>query len=96
VTRTGYERLNAEGFFKRAGNVGREVAMQSLLLSEPTALTRGIRLGNLTQFRALYANEMQAAFSGQRTMNQALAGMQEGGNQLLRRFQQTYRGKTLP
>jgi sn-glycerol 3-phosphate transport system substrate-binding protein len=96
VTRMGYERLESEGFFKRPENVGREVAMESLLLGEPTPLTRGIRLGSLTQFRALYANEMQAAFAGQKSMDQALADMQEGGNQLLRRFQQTYRGKTLP
>ncbi|MXP62205.1 extracellular solute-binding protein [Roseomonas sp. M0104] len=96
VTRAGYERMKDEGFFERPENVGREVAMQSLLLREPTPLTKGLRLGNLTQFRAAYANEMQAAFAGQKTMDQALASLQEQGNQLLRRFQQTYRSKTLP
>ncbi|MDJ0390038.1 extracellular solute-binding protein [Roseomonas sp. E05] len=96
VTRTGYERMKDEGFFERPENVGREVAMKSLLLREPTPLTKGLRLGNLTQFRAAYANEMQAAFAGQKSMDQALASLQEQGNQLLRRFQQTYRGKTLP
>ncbi|MFC7608088.1 hypothetical protein [Teichococcus aestuarii] len=72
------------------------MAMQSLMLTEPTENSRGLRLGNLTQFRAAYANEMQAAFAGQKTMDQALAALQEQGNQLLRRFEQTYRGKQLP
>lgn len=96
VTRTGYDRLKAQGFFQQPQNVGREVAMESLLVTEPTPLSRGLRLGNLTQFRVVYANEMQAAFTGKETMDQALDNMVDQGNGLLRRFQQTYRGKTLP
>ncbi|MFC3126274.1 extracellular solute-binding protein [Pseudoroseomonas globiformis] len=96
VTRAGYDRMVQEGFFKKPENVGREVAMESLLLENQSPLTSGLRLGNGTQFRALYANEMQAAFSGQKTMDQAIDAMQTQGNQFLRRFQQTYRGKTLP
>ncbi|UPG73851.1 extracellular solute-binding protein [Roseomonas gilardii subsp. gilardii] len=96
VTRTGYDSLKAQGFFQRPENVGREVAMESLLLTEPTENSRGLRLGNMTQFRAAYANEIQAAFAGQKTMDQALSALQDQGNQLLRRFEQTYRGKRLP
>jgi sn-glycerol 3-phosphate transport system substrate-binding protein len=50
----------------------------------------------MTQFRAAYANEMQAAFAGSKTMDQALEAIQTEGNRLLRRFEQTYRGKQLP
>jgi sn-glycerol 3-phosphate transport system substrate-binding protein len=96
VTQTGYDALKQNGFFQRPENVGREVAMQSLLLTEPTPLSRGLRLGNGTQFRAAYANEMQAAFAGTKTMDQALEALQTEGNRLLRRFQQTYSGKQLP
>ncbi|MFC0409839.1 extracellular solute-binding protein [Roseomonas elaeocarpi] len=96
VTRAGYDKLKAEGFFQRPQNVGREVAMDSLLVTEPTQYSRGLRLGGFTQIRAIYANEMQAAFSGQKTMDQALDTMVEEGNRVLRRFEQTYRGKQLP
>lgn len=96
VTAAGQARLEQSGFYQKPENAGREVAMQSLMLTEPTENSRGLRLGNLTQFRAAYANEMQAAFAGQKTMDQALAALQEQGNQLLRRFEQTYRGKQLP
>jgi sn-glycerol 3-phosphate transport system substrate-binding protein len=96
VTQTGYDAMRQQGFFQRPENVGREVAMQSLLLTEPTVNSRGLRLGNMTQFRAAYMNEMQAAFAGSKTMDQALEATQAEGNRLLRRFEQTYRGKQLP
>lgn len=96
VTRKGYESIKASGFYDRPENKGRDVAVESLLATEPTENTRGLRLGNFTQVRALYANEMQAAFSGQKTMDQALASIESEGNKLLRRFEQTYRGNTLP
>lgn len=70
--------------------------MTSLLATEPTEFSRGLRLGNMTQFRATYANEMQAAFAGQKSMDEALDSMAAEGNRLLRRFEQTYRGKQLP
>ena len=96
VTHSGYDRLKAEHFFQKPQNVGREVAMTSLLATEPTEFSRGLRLGNMTQFRATYANEMQAAFAGQKSMDEALDSMAAEGNRLLRRFEQTYRGKQLP
>ena len=96
VTQTGYDTLKKDGFFEKPQNVGRDVAMESLLFTEPSPLTRGLRLGNATQFRAAYANEMQAAFNGSKSMDQALTDLQAEGNRLLRRFEQTYRGKQLP
>ncbi|EFH10098.1 extracellular solute-binding protein [Pseudoroseomonas cervicalis] len=96
VTRSGYERIRASGFYGQPQNQGREMAMTSLLATEPTENSRGLRLGNFTQVRALYANEMAAAFGGQKTMDQALAAIETQANQLLRRFEQTYRGRQLP
>ncbi|WP_159998044.1 extracellular solute-binding protein [Roseomonas sp. 18066] len=96
VTRTGFESIKASGFYDQPQNRGREVAMTSLLVTEPTENSRGLRLGNFTQIRALYANEMAAAFSGQKTMDQALNDLQAESNRLLRRFEQTYRGRQLP
>ncbi|MGY4800347.1 extracellular solute-binding protein [Teichococcus aerofrigidensis] len=96
VTRAGYEGIKASGFYDRPENRGRDIAVESLLATEPTENSRGLRLGNFMQVRALYASEMQAAFAGQKTVDQALDAIESEGNKLLRRFEQTYRGKSLP
>ncbi|MBE9603918.1 extracellular solute-binding protein [Acetobacteraceae bacterium H6797] len=96
VTRSGAQAVVDSGFYQQPQNAGREVVMQSLTYTPPGPNSRGIRLGNFTQIRALYATEMQAAFSGQKTMDQALDSIVSEGNKLLRRFEQTYRGKQLP
>jgi sn-glycerol 3-phosphate transport system substrate-binding protein len=61
-----------------------------------TADTRGIRLGFYVQFREVFMEETQKAFAGQQTMQVALDNAKKRGDQLLRRFEQTYKGKTLP
>lgn len=61
-----------------------------------TADTRGIRLGFYVQFREVFMEETQNAFAGQQTMQVALDNAKKRGDQLLRRFEQTYKGKTLP
>ena len=43
VTSTGYDHLKADAFFQKPQNVGREVALASLLVTEPTPLSRGLR-----------------------------------------------------
>jgi len=58
--------------------------------------TRGIRLGFYVQFREVFMEETQKAFSGQQTMQVALDNTKKRGDQLLRRFEQTYKGKKLP
>lgn len=58
--------------------------------------TRGIRLGSYIQFRQIWTEETQKAFAGQQTMQVALDNAKKRGDELLRRFQQTYKGVTLP
>jgi len=58
--------------------------------------TRGIRLGFYVQFREVFMEETQKAFAGRQTMQVALDNAKTRGDQLLRRFEQTYKGKTLP
>jgi sn-glycerol 3-phosphate transport system substrate-binding protein len=66
-------------------------------MSEPaTPDTRGIRLGSYIQFRQIWTEETQKAFSGQQTMQVALDKAKTRGDELLRRFQQTYKGVELP
>jgi sn-glycerol 3-phosphate transport system substrate-binding protein len=58
--------------------------------------TRGIRLGFYVQFREVFMEETQKAFAGEQTMQVALDNAKQRGDQLLRRFEQTYKGKKLP
>jgi sn-glycerol 3-phosphate transport system substrate-binding protein len=96
VTLTGYEALIDSGFYDNPPFKGREVALNSLTYTEPSNLTRGIRLGSFIQIRSEWTNEIQAALAGQKTVQEALDTAVERGNTLLRRFERTYRGKTLP
>jgi sn-glycerol 3-phosphate transport system substrate-binding protein len=96
VTKTGYDYLVKNGFYEQPGIKGREVAMQSLTFTPPNAITRGIRLGNFTQVRAEIRAELEAAFTGKKEMQAALDDAVARSNSLLRRFEQTFKGKQLP
>jgi sn-glycerol 3-phosphate transport system substrate-binding protein len=66
-------------------------------MNEPgTPDTRGIRLGFYVQFRSIFIEETQKAFAGQETMQAALDSAKKRGDELLRRFEQTYKTAKLP
>ncbi|WP_454851066.1 extracellular solute-binding protein [Rhizobium binxianense] len=58
--------------------------------------TRGIRLGLYVQFRSVLMEETQKAFAGDQTVQVALDNAKKRGDELLRRFEQTYKGVKLP
>jgi len=96
VTKSAFEQLTAEGFYKVAPYKGREVALASLTATEPGPLTRGYRLGGMIQTRAEWTSEIQAAMAGQKTVQEALDTAVERSNAILAKFAKTYSGKTLP
>jgi len=96
VTKSTYEALKAEGFYAKEPFINRDIAMKSLTWSEPTELTRGIRLGGMIQIRAEWMAEVEAALAGQKTMQEALDTAVARGNDHLARFAQTYAGKSFP
>ncbi|MDQ0454321.1 extracellular solute-binding protein [Rhizobium paknamense] len=57
--------------------------------------SRGIRLGFFVQFRDIFLKETQKAFNGEKPMQQALDDSARQGNELLRRFEKTYRGAAM-
>lgn len=61
-----------------------------------TADSRGIRLGFYVQFREVFMEETQKAWNGEQTMQVALDNAKARGDELLRRFEQTYQGVQLP
>lgn len=96
VTTAGFELLKAEGFYDQPEYKGRELAIASLTASEVTPVSRGIRLGNFTSIRAEIRSELEAAFTGQKTVEEAINASVERGNQILRRYEQTFKGAALP
>lgn len=96
ITKTAFNQMTAEGFYKDPKYAGREIAMQSLTFTQPNEITRGIRLGNFTSIRAEVRSELEAAFTGKKDVQTALNDAVARGNQILRRFEQTFKGKTLP
>ena len=75
---------------------GRELAITSLTATPPSPLSRGIRLGNFTQIRSEIRSELEAAFTGKKDMQQAMNDAADRSNQILRRFEQTFKNRQLP
>lgn len=96
VTTNGFKLMNDNGFYKQPQNAGREIAIESLTFTPPTPVSRGIRLGNFTSIRAEVRAELEAAFTGKKEMQVALDDAVARGNQILRRFEQTFRSQQLP
>jgi sn-glycerol 3-phosphate transport system substrate-binding protein len=96
VTQSAFNELMETGFYDNPPFTGREIAMASLTWTDPTELTRGIRLGGFIQIRAEWLAEVEAALAGQKSMQEALDTAVERGNAILDRFARTYAGKTFP
>ncbi len=96
ITIPAFNQMRDEGFYAQPKFAGREVAMQSLTYTPPTQFTRGIRLGNFTSIRSEVRSELEAIMNGQKTVEVGLNDAVARSNQILRRFEQTMRGKQLP
>ncbi|GAB4194177.1 MAG: sn-glycerol-3-phosphate ABC transporter substrate-binding protein UgpB [Thalassobaculales bacterium] len=87
ITKAAYAKTRASGFYEK--NPGRDVPLRQLDNKPPTENSRGLRLGNLVQIRDMWAEELEAAFSGQKSAKAALDAAVERGNQVLRAFERT-------
>jgi len=90
LTRAAYDLSRRAGFYAR--NPGTEVALLALLNKDrPRAHSRGIRIGNHLQIRAIVDEELERAFAGAKPPKLALDDAVERGNALLRRFERAHR-----
>jgi sn-glycerol 3-phosphate transport system substrate-binding protein len=86
VRRASYELLKREGYYQQ--NPGADIPIEQLLRGgEADDNTRGIRLGGYVEIRNIIQEEMEKAFQGQQTAQQALAAMNTRGNAVLRNFE---------
>jgi len=87
--------MKKNGFYDKAPYKGREVAIESLTLTEPTDTTRGIRLGNFTQIRKELSTALEAIYMQNGDVQQELDKAVERSNVGLRRFEKTFSGVSI-
>ncbi|KKC35310.1 glycerol 3-phosphate ABC transporter [Devosia epidermidihirudinis] len=96
VTNSGYDAMVAKGFYSEAPYKGRELALKSLTFTPPSEYTRGVRLGNFGAVRKEIQDAMSAVLFNNVPVQQALDDAATRSNEVLRKFEATYAGKTLP
>jgi sn-glycerol 3-phosphate transport system substrate-binding protein len=87
ITKAAYEKTKASGFYKEFPYL--ETPLLELTNKEPTANSRGLRLGNMVQMRDVCAEEIESALSGKKSAKQALDDAVSRGNAMLRQFERT-------
>lgn len=85
ITYAAYELSQEQGYYEE--NPGSEIAIQQITRGTPTANSKGLRFGNLTQARDAVDAEFEAMLSGQKSAQEALDAAVERGNQILRDFE---------
>ncbi|MEP2980879.1 MAG: sn-glycerol-3-phosphate ABC transporter substrate-binding protein UgpB [Lentilitoribacter sp.] len=89
ITSAAGDKTKADGFYN--DNPGTDIAVMQMTAKEPTANSKGLRLGSFDQIRGIIDEELEAVWSGDKTAQEALDSAVERGNPLLRRFEQANR-----
>ena len=87
ITTAAGEATKASGFYNE--NPGTDIAFIQMTKNQPTANSKGLRLGSFDQIRGIIDEELEAVWSGDKSAQDALDSAVERGNQLLRRFEQS-------
>lgn len=89
ITLAGYEKAKAEGYYQK--NPGADAAIIQLSRAEPTPNSSGFRLGGFVEIRNIIQEELEKAFQGQQTAQQAMENANRRGNVVLRAFERANR-----
>ena len=95
VTNAALESLKASEMAGEPEFATADIGVASLNMPSD-ADSRGIRLGFYVQFRDIFIQEVTKALNGEQEIQAALDSAAARGNELLRRFEQTYQGVELP
>ncbi len=85
VTRAAFDLTRAQGFYDR--NPGAAISIEQMTVKPPTENSRGVRLGSFVLIRGVIEDELEQAFSGKKSAQEALDSAVERGNRLLRQFE---------
>ncbi len=88
VTMAAYELTEKSGFY--AKNPGTDTAVTQMI-RKVTNNSRGIRLGNYVQIRTIEDEELEQVWAGKKTGKQALDAIVTRGDELLARFERSYK-----
>jgi len=86
ITIAAGDKTKADGFYD--ANPGTDIAVMQMTANDPTANSKGLRLGSFDQIRGIIDEELEAVWSGDKSAQAALDSAAERGNKLLRRFEQ--------
>ena len=89
ITAEAGEKTKMMGFYDE--NPGTDIAVMQMTAKEPTANSKGLRLGSFDQIRGIIDEELEAVWSGDKDAQAALDSAVERGNALLRRFEASTR-----
>ncbi len=89
ITTAAYKLTEESGFYKQ--NPGTDVAVTQMI-RKVTDKSRGIRLGNYVQIRAIEDEELEQVWNGKKTAKEALDAIVKRGNEQLERFQKANKG----
>jgi len=84
VTMAAFEMTEKSGFYKQ--NPGTDTAVNQMV-RKTTDKSRGVRLGNFNQIRAIMDEELELVWAGKKTAQEALDAAVKRGNEQLERFQ---------
>ncbi|MGO8916636.1 MAG: sn-glycerol-3-phosphate ABC transporter substrate-binding protein UgpB [Stellaceae bacterium] len=85
ITKAAYESARDSGFYNE--HPGTELPIIQMTARPPTENSRGLRFGNLVQIRDIIAEELEGAFAGKASAQQALDNAVKRGNLVLRQFE---------
>ncbi|MHA6298298.1 sn-glycerol-3-phosphate ABC transporter substrate-binding protein UgpB [Devosia sp. CAU 1758] len=85
ITNAAYDLGKEQGYYE--ANPGSDIAINQITRGTPTANSKGVRFGNLTQARGVVDEEFEALLAGNKTAQEALDAAVERGNQILRDFE---------
>ena len=86
ITIAAGEKTREMGFYDK--NPGTDIAVIQMTTKQPTANSKGLRLGSFDQIRGIIDEELEAVWAGDKSAQQALDSAKERGDKLLRRFEQ--------
>ena len=84
VTLASFELTEKSGFYKQ--NPGTDTAVNQMI-RKTTDKSRGIRLGNFVQIRAIVDEELEQVWAGKKSAKEALDSAVQRGNEQLERFE---------
>jgi sn-glycerol 3-phosphate transport system substrate-binding protein len=84
ITTAAFELTEKSGFYKQ--NPGTDVAVNQMI-RKVTDKSRGIRLGNYVQIRAIEDEELEQVWAGKKTAKEALDAVVKRGDEQLARFE---------